>query len=240
MTVLLISATTMEQTQLRSALGQAVSQSVCGRAWAAGLYADRSVWLVETGLGPVNTAHALTRALEMEPPRFVLQVGVAGAYPDSGLQVGDLALAGEEHYGDLGVGTTTGWRPADEIGLPVARTEGGDLYNRFPVDPGLTAAARQVLDGAGLGPVACGPFVTVAECSGTDALGRERARRVPGALCESMEGAAAAHICALYGARLVEVRGISNQVADRDRSRWDLPRACAAAQAAAALLLREL
>jgi futalosine hydrolase len=50
-----------------------------------------------------------------------------------------------------------------------------------------------------------------------------------GALAESMEGAAAAHICALYGVPFLEIRGISNLVTDRDRESWQVKRAAAVA-----------
>lgn len=50
-----------------------------------------------------------------------------------------------------------------------------------------------------------------------------------GALAESMEGAAAAHMCALYGVPFLEIRGISNLVTDRDRDSWQVRRAAAVA-----------
>ena len=74
--------------------------------------------LVFTGIGPVNTAHALTRAVEAARPALVLQFGIAGAYVPAGLPVGALALATEEGYGDLGVLTPQGWQPADLIASP--------------------------------------------------------------------------------------------------------------------------
>ena len=83
-----------------------------------------------------------------------------------------------------------------------------------------------------------GPFVTVQECSGTDELGEERGRRF-GALCENMEGAAAAHICALYDVPFAELRAMSNIVEQRALEQWDLPGAAARAQAAAQELLEE-
>ena len=48
-----------------------------------------------------------------------------------------------------------------------------------------------------------------------------------------MEGAAAAHICALYEVPFLEIRGISNLVADRDRGSWQVDRAVAVAGRAA-------
>lgn len=240
MSVLLLTATILEQTRIAEELTNAVSLIACGRSWRYGVYAGRDVDLVESGLGAVNTAHALTRGLEAKHPEMVLQVGIAGAYAGSNLQVGDLAVAADEVYGDLGVVTPDGWRPADEIGIPVAQVGGMPLYNRFPADEVLGRRALDILRKSKTVHVERGPFVTVQACSGTSAIGAERRRRVPGALCESMEGAAAAHVCALYGVRFVEVRGISNAVEDRDLSRWDLPLANGRAQDAALCLLREL
>ena len=240
MSVLLLTATALEQTRLAEALTGVVSLSVYGRTWRHGVCAGRDVNLIETGLGAVNTAHAVTRCLEAQRPDMVMQVGVAGAYAGSGLRVGDLAVAAEEVYGDLGVVTPDGWRPAHEIGIPIAEVDGAALFNRYPADEALGRRTVDILRAAGTGRVQRGPFVTVQACSGTVAMGVERERRVPGALCESMEGAAAAHVCVLYGVPFVEVRGISNAVEDRDLSRWDLPLASRRAQEAALRLLKEL
>jgi futalosine hydrolase len=52
-----------------------------------------------------------------------------------------------------------------------------------------------------------------------------------------MEGAAAAHVCALYGVPFLEVRGISNLVGDRDRQSWQVEEAVAVAGRAALALV---
>jgi futalosine hydrolase len=48
-----------------------------------------------------------------------------------------------------------------------------------------------------------------------------------------MEGAAAAHICALYGVPFLEIRAISNFVGDRDRGTWAVEEAVETAGRAA-------
>jgi futalosine hydrolase len=47
-----------------------------------------------------------------------------------------------------------------------------------------------------------------------------------------MEGAAIAHVAALYGIPAGEIRGISNRAGNRDRSSWRVADAAAAAQEA--------
>ena len=82
-----------------------------------------------------------------------------------------------------------------------------------------------------------GPFVTVSCCSGTAALGEAMAARFPGALCEGMEGAALAHVAAIYQVPLLELRAVSNLVEDRDMSRWRIREAAETAQAAARVIV---
>jgi futalosine hydrolase len=195
--------------------------------------------IVITGIGAVNTAHALTRYLLTRPrPALVIQTGIAGAYVPGGLAVEAVALATSETYGDLGVLTPQGWRPTDEIGIPLVEAHGTRpaRFNEFPLDAALVARAAAVC-----GPLVAvaGPFLTVSTVTGVRARGDELHRRF-GALCESMEGAAAAHVCALHDVPFLEVRGVSNLVEDRNRGAWKIAEAAAAAQAVALLLAENL
>ncbi len=238
MSILLLTATAMEGDRLAANLSVAVEQTSAGRRWLSGEFRGSPIRLIETGLGAVNTAHALTRALERQQPRLVLQVGVGGAYEGSGLGVGDIALALNDSFADLGVSSPDGWLGAEAIGIPVV-SGATDYYNRYPCDTEKTEGAASLLTSHFNVSVKMGPFATVQEVSGTAELGAERRRRIPGAICESMEGAAAAQLCVLYDIHFVQLRVMSNLVEDRDRSRWDLPMACERAQQAAAILLAE-
>ena len=230
--ILVLSATSLEQQVLQERVEDVVRQVVVGREWVRGKIAGREVLLVETGIGAVNTAHALTCVLQAVRPDWVLQLGIGGAYPGSGLAIGDVALASEECYGDLGVRTGDGWQGAELIGIPVLE-KGERYFNRFPLDREWLQKAASILPDAKVGA-----FVTVQECSGTDALGIERGERFA-AVCENMEGAAAAHLCVLYEVPFVEVRAMSNRVEARNRDTWDVPLALGEAQVVATRLLEE-
>jgi futalosine hydrolase len=78
--------------------------------------------------------------------------------------------------------------------------------------------------------------VTVSTCSGTARAGFELARRT-GGICENMEGAAVAQICARQQLPFLELRGISNLVEDRDPAGWDLKAGAEIAQRALQVLL---
>lgn len=165
---------------------------------------------------------------------------VTGSQPAAGPQPGDVVIATQEIYGDTGSSSLGGWLSADELGLPLGGAPGREVGNVFDLDPGLVEAAwALVADGLAGRRVVPGPCVTVSRISGLRSEGEELRARW-GALAESMEGAAAAHICALYEVPFLEVRGVSNLVVDRDRSSWNIEEAVAAAGEAALLLCRRL
>jgi futalosine hydrolase len=180
------------------------------------------VYLATTGIGKVNAAIASTLLLEKFHPKLLINTGCGGAYCGSGLQVGDLAVATAEIYGDEGVLTVDGWHTLEIIGIPSIERRGNRYSNEFPLSMQAAEKAFHFAYSLGL-PVKRGKFVTVSTCSGTTHRGAELFERF-GGICENMEGAAAAHVAILYDTPFLEVRGISNMVEDRDLSRWDIPR----------------
>ena len=222
--LLLVSATELESGAIQKSLGNAKTTQHAGKTVIVGNLCGWRCTLLHTGIGSVNAAHALTCQLEVQLPDLVIQFGIGGAYVPTGLPIQSVALATEEIYGDVGVITPEGWKPADEIGIPLVHRD-PPYFNRFPLDSRLVSTAAEICGAQ------CGPFVTVSQCSGVQVVGDALHARF-NALCESMEGAAAAHICTLYNVPFLEVRGISNLVEDRDPTRWDIPGAADAAQSA--------
>lgn len=185
--------------------------------------AGREIIISATGIGKVNAASATTLLLERYAPDLVVNTGCGGAFPGCGLSVGDLAVAQSECLADEGVQTPEGWRGLELIGIPVLERGGERIFNRIPLDPELSRGALEGAAKEGFRAV-LGPFLTVSTCSGTAAHGEELLRRFPG-VCENMEGGAVAQVACGYGIPMLEVRGMSNMVEDRDLARWDLRRA---------------
>lgn len=200
--------------------------------------AGMTIELMHSGVGKANAAAAAT-ILALHQPQALLVVGCGGALPGSRLQVGDLALANSEIFGDEGVLTLQGFQDLTAMRLPLLSSSSPPLYNTCPVDPDWQRRANEQLTlfaaTAGISLVT-GPFVTVSTCSGTTAGGEILARR-SGGICENMEGAAAALVCARHNIPFCEIRGISNLVEDRNLERWDLAGAAAIAQQALIALL---
>lgn len=198
--MLVCTATPLESTLLRERLG-----------------GDSRVRFIEMGIGPVNAAHAVTLAISQGRPSAIVVCGIGGAYPSSGLQVGDVAAAAKEIYGDLGAQSPDGFLDMKALGFAVVNDATQPLFNELPMQ--LFPSDRRV------------NFVTVSTCTGLDADARRLEQRTGGAV-ENMEGAAIAHVAHLHRIPVGEIRGISNMVTTRDKSSWKLKEAAEAAQRA--------
>ena len=196
---------------------------------------------VVTGVGKVNAACESALAFRSLAPVLSVQVGCAGAYPGALLSLGDVVISDQEILGDEGVEAPTGFLDLSKLGFPLATDGGLPIYNEIPTRRPRSESWKGLLcqiDGRyGL---RSGPLVTLSTCSGTERRVLEiQARWNP--LAESMEGAATALVALRHRCPFFEVRGISNQAGERERSAWDIKTACEhAAEVAVHLISLEL
>jgi futalosine hydrolase len=196
-------------------------------------------WL---GVGKVNTAAGIALAVSALRPRAVVQLGIGGAFPAAPVDIGAAAVAAEEVHLDSGVervfgavGSTAaaasnggsgavvrGWdfEDLEALGFPLLDAP-VPIYNRIPLAGGLPKVLA-----AGRWPLL--PFGTAETVTGSADRGLWLAERF-GVAVESMEGAAAAQVCLALGVPFGEIRGVSNTVGERDKSRWRTATALAAA-----------
>jgi futalosine hydrolase len=191
---------------------------------------------ITSGIGIANAAHAATILIERYSPRIIILMGIGGAYPGSGLGIEDIAVAEKEVYADLGVPTNEGHLSIKKTGIPLMRKGGKTYYNEFLLEKNLLRQSRKAL--STLNPKT-GVFLTVSRITVT----RKKAlqlRETYNAICENMEGAAVAHICTRYGIPMIEIRGISNIVDDRNPEKWRKEAAAVKCQKAVTELLTVL
>jgi futalosine hydrolase len=131
---------------------------------------------------------------------------LALARPDMVLHVGLAGATGPEP-GTLVIGT-------EAVYLDIAAAI--PVVSRVEPAPELLASVLQALPEA----IAC-PIATSARVGPSDSL-------LQGRVVEAMEGFAVLRACELAGVPAVEVRAVSNEIGERDRSRWEIPRALAA------------
>lgn len=193
-----------------------------------------------TGIGSVNTASRLTRFIERVDPDLVIQAGIAGTFRDSGLGIGDVAVADREVYIHAGVENPASSYPLDPLPFPLVEGRKETCKGVFHPDPDFSETAQKsaenALFDAGV-KVKKGVFITVSTITASSETERLLYNRFA-PLAESMEGAAAAQTANLYGIPFVEIRAVSNFVGIRDKSRWNIPKACRNACSACAEVIR--
>jgi len=238
--IALLAAVPEETHLIRQSLLDFQQQSVAGISLMTGKLAGHEICLAHSGIGKAAAAATAVTLLCNSRPEALWLFGCGGAYLGSKLNVGDLALASAEIFGDEGVTTDKGFADFATMKLPMRQaSDSGPFFNVWPVNQELHDWAQTELTGhaAATGKaLGSGAFVTVSTCTGTEAQAMAIEKRTQG-ICENMEGAAVALACQQLAVPLLEVRGISNLVEARDTSRWDLAAGMTAAQNAIMALL---
>jgi futalosine hydrolase len=205
-----------------------------GRSIIAGNLTGIPVQILATGPGPVNTAQAITAAIENERPGLIIQTGCAGSFRASGLDIGDIGLATQEIDVQLGIEPESPDQPPDDLPFDLAHASGLPLKNRYPLDPILVEKAFSYLN-TGFAQTGIriqkGTFVTVSTITATDQRSEMLSRSFSPSM-ESMEGAAGAYLSLHYDIPFLEIRSASNFVGNRNRESWNLPLAFDRAAAA--------
>jgi futalosine hydrolase len=174
----------------------------------------KQVEFLVTGVGSLAAAVKLTRYLSANRSRItgVVNIGVGGAYPDSGLDVLDICIAGQEVLGDLGICMKNEIVDFDAAKFFVTK--------KISMESPLLSRVEKILKNSSLS-YSIVNFVTVNCCSGTTERGAYFQSRYQ-AGCENMEGAAVAFACQEFQVPCVEIRCISNMVEDRNIEKWQL------------------
>lgn len=174
------------------------------------------VELLVTGVGPVESAVAVSRALAQSPYELVISAGIAGAF-EGAAEIGDGVVVTEELM-ELDI----------ETGHAIALPDGARVVDRASSD--LTLADRLAeLGFAGV------RGITVPRVTATDATAA-RLRALGGGI-ESMEGFSVLRAAEIAGVPAIEVRGISNLVCERSRSGWNFAAGTAGAEKVLTALL---
>lgn len=166
--------------------------------------------VVRTGVGKSAAAGAIGAVFDPARHAGVLSIGIGGALPGSGLEIGSAVLGGPSVFTDEGVLTPDGFIGLDAMGF------GADAAAVYP-DDRSRSDLTPIVD-------VIGSIATVSVCSGQDGWASGTAQRSGGGLVEAMEGAAAGLAVRRLDpdARFAEVRVVSNTTGDRARQRWDL------------------
>ncbi len=192
-----------------------------------------------TGYNPNNIEESPT-------PLLIIQTGIAGFFEGSGLETGDIAVATSETYIHTGVDNATYPHKLLPFNLvpdcPISR-RGHFIFEKAMVEKscsiietGINKSSSELIKNGlaelkeseerikdKLCRVMAGNFITVSTITATPENGHNLFRAFNQPFMESMEGAASAHIAALYNIPFLEVRAGSNPVGVRSKDQWNIP-----------------
>lgn len=182
--------------------------------------------LIHTGIGMVNTAFALTRAICKHVPDQVINLGIAGAW-DQGLRLGQMVEVRQDRMIEMGAESPAGFLDLADMGFVLFHQDGQPVYNQL-INPSPAQTTLAHVSGG-----------TVNKVHG-EAASIAKARSMwPEVQVESMEGAAVFLVCQRMGVPFAQFRSISNYVTPRDRSTWEIPLAIEALAAFGAEWVQE-
>ncbi len=171
-----------------------------------------SIDLLVTGVGMSHTAFHLGKQLSRQHYDLALNAGIAGAY-SAKTHIGTVYQVNAEVFGLVGVEDEENYLSLFDLGLqdPDAFPyESGWLVNRKPP---VSAVLNKL-------PVARGVTVNLIY---THKETIETLKGLYKADLESMEGASFFYACLSEAVPFIEIRSVSNYVAERDKSQWNVP-----------------
>ena len=161
------------------------------------------------GVGLLDFSVNLAKFLAENRYERVVQVGICGAYPNRGIEVGDVVRVETDVVGDMGIQTREGhFVPWGE-----ASGEKSVYRGESPRFLPLSLATIRPVSG-----------VSVNCCTGTAYLAMRRSALFESDI-ETMEGAACFAVCRRFGVSAYQFRAVSNIATDRDSSTWRIPEA---------------
>ncbi len=220
--ILLVAATSLETTYLRSVLG--MKETHQGRWHYTQPSAD--VYLLHTGIGMVNTAFALGQYLAKHPVDFAINFGIAGSF-DKEMELGSVVEVIEDSFSELGAESPAGFIDLEKMGFPLLVTPTHTYFNKMS-NPNIQAEEIPQVRG-----------ITVNRVHGIEAHA-QAIQAEWNCQVESMEGAAFFYAMLSSGVPFHAYRGISNYVENRNKANWNIPLAAKNVQSFVARKLQHI
>jgi futalosine hydrolase len=178
-----------------------------------GLSPGIDIEVLITGIGPVNATFLITKAVISNPPELVIQAGIAGSFNYEAHPAGTTVLVKYDALGDLGM---------EENGLFTTVFDAGFAgKNQFPFTDGWLINPHPFLNNSILPVVRS---VTINKVSDSK-VQKQQLAGTYNAETETMEGAALHYACLQQNIPFLQIRSISNEVGERDKTKWQIKEA---------------
>lgn len=166
-----------------------------------------------TGVGAPSTIYQLTKKLLTKKYDLVVQAGIAGVFSPVAYELGTVVLVAQDVFADVGIEEEKSFHTIFEMGFADA--------NATPYKNGWLVNESELLQQYSLEKVKA---ITVNKISDevfqTEMFGHKYLADI-----ETMEGAALHFVCLQEGISFLQLRSISNEVGERDKTKWKIKEA---------------
>ena len=181
-----------------------------------------------TGVGLLPSTYAMMQLIANMKPDLIIQVGIAGSFNPS-LVLGTAVTVRKEILADMGVYENDGYHDVFELGLAEK--------NMAPFEQGAIVNHNDILmEAVSLPAVSAVSVNEISTSTEKINLFTEKYK----AAIESMEGASLHYVCTMQQIPFIQIRGISNLVGERDKTKWKIPEALLAATNACINLINKI
>jgi futalosine hydrolase len=200
MTILLVAATSLE-------IGPFLQQLHSARKYHSN---SRIIDVLITGIGLTATTYSITKQLTLKKYDRVLQAGVAGCF-NKALPLGTVVAIKKDSIADQSVIELNQLKSLFDLKLVP--------HNRFPYkNKWLVNHHTDLLKTSGLRQVT---GISVNEIT-TQPKKVRFYEQLFNPVTESMEGAALHYTCLMEGIPFLQIRSLSNYIAERNKAKWNM------------------
>lgn len=165
-----------------------------------------------TGVGLTATAAEITRLAMTHSPDLIIQAGIAGSFRKE-YPIGEVVMVQSEMIGDMGVWEQDQWKNMTDLSLLPA--------NAFPYQQSLIP--NPYLNSFDFLSLPLATAISVNQITTDERMIRYWEQHETQPAIESMEGAALHDACRRLQLPFLQLRAVSNQVGDRNKSNWNIP-----------------
>ncbi len=169
--------------------------------------ANNQIDVLITGVGVPSTIYHLQKRIHQIDYDFIIQAGIAGSFSNE-MELGKVVLVKQDCFADVGIEEKANY-------IPIFNT---DFTNKdeFPFADGWLMNTDDNLKYSNLSKA---KGITVNKVSDSE-LQKKQFLQTFNADIETMEGAALHYVCLQEHIPFLQIRSISNQVGERDKTKW--------------------
>ena len=165
-----------------------------------------------TGIGLTSTTYHLLKQIQLKRPGLIIQAGIAGCF-DKKISLGKVVVVEKETIADQMVIESKKLKTIFDLELAA--------HDLFPYTNGWLENKNEILNKLKLQKVTSISIneITTAE----EKIKLYKKKFDP--LIETMEGAALHYVCLMEKVPFIQLRSISNYIAERDKKKWKMKKA---------------